>query len=91
VIPANLQNEPRWRYFSECFSRLFAILFKLAVNSSNILKGPAAEKSMIAAFIQLPGILLEGSLTGLEIAGRCVIFESLISADLLSRHGVHNA
>jgi hypothetical protein len=26
------------------FSRLFAILFKLAVNSSNILKGPAAEK-----------------------------------------------
>jgi hypothetical protein len=28
---------------------------------------------MIAAFIQLPGIPLEGSLTDLEIAGRCVI------------------
>lgn len=46
---------------------------------------------MIAAFIQLPGIPLEGSLTDLEIAGLCVIFESLIRADLLSRRGVHNA
>lgn len=46
---------------------------------------------MIAALIQLPGIPLEGSLTDLKIAGRCVIFESLIRADLLSRRGVHNA
>ena len=91
MIPANLPNEPRWRHFSECFSRLFAILFKLAVNSTNILKGPAAEKSMIPALIQLPGIPLEGSLADLEIVGLCVIFESLIRADLLSRREVHNA
>lgn len=46
---------------------------------------------MIPALIQLPGIPLEGSLADLEIVGLCVIFESLIRADLLSRREVHNA
>jgi hypothetical protein len=44
VIRANLPDEPLDPHFGECFSRLFAILFKLAVNFANILKGTAAKK-----------------------------------------------
>jgi len=46
---------------------------------------------MIAALMQFPGIPLEGSLIDIENAGRCVISESLIRADLLSVREVHNA
>ena len=66
------------------------MLLKLAVNSANILKGPASEQRMIAALNRISGFPLHGLRIEDANAGQRVIPESLRNHALLSHRGCRN-
>ncbi len=68
----------------------FAILLRLAVNSANILKGPASGQRMIAALNWISGFPLHGPRIENANADQRIIPESLRNNALLFRRGCFN-
>jgi hypothetical protein len=90
IIRVKLANESQEPLSESATRRFFAILLKLAAHPAHVLKGPVAEKRMIAALIQLAGVPLPALRIASASAGPTCRFGILEKRRFAFPHGGRN-